>query len=44
MEAFATVKQPRFFNGDSLENSEAKPAGKSHNGMLKIYGDRGRII
>ena len=30
MEAFATVKQPRFFNGDSLENSEAKPAGKSH--------------
>ena len=23
MEAFATVKQPRFFNGDSLESSEA---------------------
>ena len=24
MEAFATVKQPRFFNGDSLESSDAK--------------------
>ena len=23
MEAFATVKQPRFFNGDSLESSDA---------------------
>ena len=23
MEAFATVKQPRFFSGDSLESSEA---------------------
>ena len=23
MEAFATVKQPRFFNGDSLESSNA---------------------
>ena len=36
MEAFATVKQPRFFSGDSLENSEPKPAGKSHTmGCLK---------
>ena len=36
MEAFAILKQPRFFNGDSLENSEAKPAGKSHTmGCLK---------
>ena len=23
MEAFAPVKQPRFFNGDSLESSDA---------------------
>ena len=40
MEAFATVNQPRFFNGDSLESSDAKyRAGL----CVKIKEEHGRF-
>ena len=40
MEAFATVKQPRFFIGESLESSDANI--ELHN-VLKIYEEHGRF-
>ena len=40
MEAFATVKQPRFFIDESLESSDANI--KLHY-LLKIYEEHGRF-